>query len=57
MSRDALDTLIFRLELWVGRLLPDELLLEVKLSHESKLCTSELLVEDAMSLSLWAAGL
>ena len=52
MSRGALDDFIFMLELRVGRLLPDELLLSVKLSHESRLCTSVLPVDDAVSLCL-----
>jgi hypothetical protein len=52
MSRAAPDAFIFMLELSVGRLLPDELLLSVKLSHERRLCTSKLLVDDAVSLCL-----
>ena len=52
MSREALDAFIFMLELMVGRLLPDELLLDVKLSHKRRLCTSELLVDAAVSLCL-----
>ena len=52
MSREALDAFIFLLELSVGRLLSDELLLRVKLSHERRLCTSELRVDDAVSLCL-----
>ena len=48
MSREALDAFIYMLELRVGRLLPDELLLDVKVW----LCTSELLVDDAVSLCL-----
>ena len=52
MSREALDAFIFMLELRVERLLPDELLLDVNLSHERRLCNSELLVDDAVSLCL-----
>ena len=51
MSRDALDALILMLELRGGRLLSDELLLEVKLSHERRLCTNEL-AEDALSFCI-----
>ena len=51
MSRDALDALILMLELRGGRLLSDELLLEVKFSHERRLCTNEL-VEDALSFCI-----
>ena len=50
MSRKALDAFIFMLEFRVGRLLTHELLFDVKLSHERRLCTSELLVDDAGSL-------
>ena len=52
MSREALDFFYFYAGIRVGRLLPDELLLYVKLSHERRLCTSELLVDDAVSLCL-----
>ena len=52
MSREALDAFIFMLEFRVGSLLPDELLLDVKLFHERRLCTSELLIDDAVSLCL-----
>ena len=52
MSREALDAFIFMLEFRVGRLLPHELLLDVKLSHERRLCISELLVDDVVSLCL-----
>ena len=51
MSRDALDALILMLELRGGRLLSDELLLEVKLSYKRRLCTNEL-VEDALSFCI-----